>query len=413
MQQWDECFSKHECPRQLQSTGATHCVGGKAGEYPCSNVDLLSFVSLADLGAKNADGNDIWGWTDSMTGREYAIVCAIDGTSFVDITDAEPVVLGFMPTATDDSLWRDAKVIGNYALIVSEAKGHGMQVFDLTRLRGLTGTSRHNEDATIVTQLQPDHRYTEFGSAHNVFVNEDSATAYVVGITNGKKQCNSVIHMVDVSNPRDPKFAGCLGDKDFEYCHDVQCVMYSGPDTRFTGREICFGSMGDSLGVLDATDKSSPVLLNKQTYHNLEFCHQGWLFAGQSRFSVNDEVDELVSTTSTRTRTIFYNMDDLTNPTLIQMYLSPVEASDHNNYVVEHNGVEYIFQANYNAGLRVLRVDDAKSANVSEWGHFDVAPLFTGAGFHGSWSNFPYYTSGKVVVNSIERGLFVLQPNLP
>ena len=40
------------------------CIG-RAGEYPCNNIDLLSFISLRDLGSANgANGNDIWGWED-------------------------------------------------------------------------------------------------------------------------------------------------------------------------------------------------------------------------------------------------------------------------------------------------------------------------------------------------------------
>ena len=50
----------------------TTCSGGMAGTYPCSNVDLMSFLALADIGGGEA--NDIWGWTDSSTGKEYAIM---------------------------------------------------------------------------------------------------------------------------------------------------------------------------------------------------------------------------------------------------------------------------------------------------------------------------------------------------
>ena len=46
-----------------------------------------------------------------------------------------PVYLGKLPTHTSSTTWRDVKVYNNYAFIVSEAGGHGMQVFDLTRLR--------------------------------------------------------------------------------------------------------------------------------------------------------------------------------------------------------------------------------------------------------------------------------------
>ena len=83
---------------------------GRAGEYECENVDLLSFVPLADLGC-NGDANDIWGWTDTETGKEYAIIGCYDGTSFVDVTEpTDPKVLGFLRTHSSGSSWRDIKV---------------------------------------------------------------------------------------------------------------------------------------------------------------------------------------------------------------------------------------------------------------------------------------------------------------
>ena len=74
----------------------TTCSGGMAGTYPCSNVDLMSILALADIGGGEA--NDIWGWTDSSTGKEYAIMGRTNGTSFVDISDpVNPIYLGNLP----------------------------------------------------------------------------------------------------------------------------------------------------------------------------------------------------------------------------------------------------------------------------------------------------------------------------
>lgn len=96
---------------QLMLSLIVYCRGGIAGEYECNNIDLLSFVPLEDLGSKG-DGNDIWGWTDPETGREYAIMGCADGTSFVDVTEpTNPNVVGFLPTYTTSSLWRDIKVL--------------------------------------------------------------------------------------------------------------------------------------------------------------------------------------------------------------------------------------------------------------------------------------------------------------
>jgi hypothetical protein len=108
--EFEECARARRCPLKLQSRSSAPCIDGKSDEYECSNVDMVSFVSLSDLGS-NGNGNDIWGWTDPETNREYALVGCVDGTSFVDVTVAEsPVVIGFLPTHTSSSSWRDLKV---------------------------------------------------------------------------------------------------------------------------------------------------------------------------------------------------------------------------------------------------------------------------------------------------------------
>src|SRR6185295_6078330 len=107
-------------------------------------------------------GNDVWGWTDSLTGHEYALMGRSTGTSFVDITDpAHPVYLGNLPPHTTASLWRGIKAYANHAFIGSEASGHGLQVFDLTRLRNVSNPPEtFTEDAW----------YGGFGNSHNIAV---------------------------------------------------------------------------------------------------------------------------------------------------------------------------------------------------------------------------------------------------
>ena len=43
-------------------------------------------------------------------------------------------------------------------------------------------------------------------------------------------------------------------------------------------------------------------------------------------------------------------------------------------------------------------------------GFFDIYPNSDSASFNGTWSNFPYYDSGVVVISGREQGLFIVKP---
>lgn len=263
-----------------QSSGPASCVDGMAGEFPCSGVDLKSFVSLPDLGSDGGQGSDIWGWTDAE-GNEFAIAGIADGSSFVDVTDPEnPVVLGFMPTTTVPSNWRDMKVYKNYVYIGSEAQDHGMQCFDMNQLTTVAKEYRKSKDATISRNItaqghvrlnnifEPTYLYTEFGSSHNIVINEESGYLYAVGT----KTCRGGLHVVDVREPSDPQFVGCY-DAD-GYTHDSECVIYKGPDAEYQGHEICFNYNEDTLTIVDVTHKDDMRMITRYGYEGAFYTHQ-------------------------------------------------------------------------------------------------------------------------------------------
>jgi len=391
--QHEICVAAERCPTIAPKLTNLKCVNGMAGTYPCDGYDLQAFVPLAELGS-TGDGNDIWGWTDPLTNREYAIFCAEDGTSFIDVTDSiNPVVLTFLPTHTVKSLWRDAKVYNNYAFIVSEALNHGMQVFDLKTLRGVT-----EFDASLGVEAA---FYDDFGSAHNIAINEDTGFAYAVG----SKTCNSGLHIVNIQDPTKPVFAGCYSIDG--YVHDTQCVVYNGPDLSYVNREICFCFDEDTVTVVDVTDKSDMTMLSRTDYPDNEYTHQGWLTTDQTYVISNDELDELYGTAPNHefTRSLIWDFSSLTNPVRIGAFHSSETAIDHNLYI---NGTT-VFESNYCAGLRVLDSSNIASGTLTQIGFFDVAPDCDTLEFQGTWSNYPYFSSGNIVVSSIERGLFIVR----
>jgi len=403
-QQWAACAAAGHCPNlKAENQVATPCVNGKAGEYPCLGIDLAAFVGIKALGARG-DGNDIWGWTDPVSKKEYAIVGLYDGTSFVDVTNpTSPIVLGFLPTKTNPSTWRDIKVFKNYAFIVSEATNHGMQIYDLTLLRNLEVAPFVNIDGSFNEAAPPILKetawYGQFGSSHNLVINEETGFAYSVGT----RTCSGGLHMVDINDPIKPVYAGCFSSDG--YTHDAQCVIYKGPDTRFTGREICFNYNEDTLTIVDVTNKGTPVMLARKGYTGAVYTHQGWLFEDHSLLLMNDELDELEGS-NPHTRTMLWDVHDLTKPVLKASHYAEDASIDHNLYILGNEA----YLTNYCDGLRILDLTNANATGVMpEKAFFDVAPDCNGElEFLGSWSNYPYFPSGTIVVNSIERGLFVL-----
>lgn len=374
----------------LKLFSQTPCNAGFASSFPCNQIDLYANLTITQLGGTaSTEGNDIWGWTDPLDNKEYAIIGLTSHTAFVDITNpTAPVYLGKLATATTNSIWRDIKVYNNHAFIVSEASNHGMQVFDLTRLRNVPSPPQ------TFTQ---DAYYTGFGRCHNIVINEDTGFAYAVGTST----FSGGPHFVNIQNPTNPVAAG--GYSAEGYTHDAQVVIYNGPDTAHIGKEIFFGANETQVVVVDVTNKTTPILLSTFTYTNADYVHQGWLTDDQKYFILGDETDE--STYGFNTKSVIIDMTDLDNPVLKTNYFGPTNAIDHNGYV---DGNDF-YLANYRAGLRIVDISDIDNGNLNEVAFFDTFPTSNTANYNGAWSVYPYFASGSIIVSDIERGLFVLK----
>merc|ERR1712014_156012 len=73
---------------------------------------------------------------------------------------------------------------------------------------------------------------------------------------------------------------------------------------------------------------------------------------------------------------------------------------------------DLIFQANYRAGLRILRVNNYATGDFEEIAYFDTYPSSNSANFNGAWSNYPFFPSGTIAISTIESGLFMVKPDL-
>ncbi|MEO7431421.1 MAG: choice-of-anchor B family protein [Dokdonella sp.] len=385
-------------PMPLAPLSATPCVAGMAGPYPCSNVDLRAFVPVSAFAASST--NSLWGWTDPESGIEYALVGADNGTVFYDLSNPDvPRYLGKLPTHTGSSIWRDVRVYQGHAFIVADNDGaHGMQVFDLDALRGVTTPQTFTETA----------HYGAFGRGHTISINESTGFASIAGsdITCPGDSHTGGLQILDIHIPDEPVFAGCVNDAG--YTHESQCFVYTGPDTAHAGRDICINANGprQKVAIVDVTDKSAPHTLASVTYDGASYPHQGWLTDDQRYLLVDDELDEQNS--GHNAWTYVWDVSDLDAPVLVGHHESPLGVIDHNLYV--HG--QYLYQSNYEAGVRILRMDNLSQAQMTEVAFFDTFPAGNSAAFNGSWNNYRFPGSGLVIATGIDEGFFVLEPRL-
>jgi choice-of-anchor B domain-containing protein len=373
-------------------SNAQVCTGGFAGIFPCNNIDLKSQMTFSQIGGTNGvtEGSGCWGWTDPLNGKEYAIMGCSTHTAFVDITNPNaPVYKGkVMAHNNSTSIWREISVINNHALIVSETSNHGMQIFDLTRLRNVTTPQIFTADA----------RYTGFGNCHTVSSNPASGYTYCDGtnLVNGGPQ------FLNMQNPIAPVLVGSYDNEG--YTHDAQIVIYDGPDPDYQGHEIFMGANDSKVSIIDVTNKTNPSTISNFTYINNSYAHQGTFTADKKYWILSDELDEL--NFGFNGRSIIIDVTDLDNPVLKGEYFGTTPAIDHNGYVVGND----FFLASYTAGLRILNTANINTTNtMNEIAYFDTYPSSNAAQFNGVWNTYPYFASGSIIMSDINRGLFIVK----
>ena len=77
------------------------------------------------------------------------------------------------------------------------------------------------------------------GSTHNVVVNEEANHIYSVGAVPRNHTYQAGIIAIDMTDVSKPVMSGYAADAG--YVHDAQCLIYRGPDTKYVGKDICYG----------------------------------------------------------------------------------------------------------------------------------------------------------------------------
>lgn len=381
------CSPPGSWPVQYHSMDMPMPNAGAAKSFVGFNVSMHSRVPVEDFPGAQEAASDICGYV-APSGREYAIIGFKKGTGFVEVTNpASPVIVGYIDGAGINQPWRDSAVVGEYAYIVSDGAGVGMQVADLTDI--------DNGNVTLLTT-------TDLGAGlekvHNISPGEAGEFVYL-GLADINNRDGLIA--VDVSNPAAPVIAGTWDIAAGVGAHDVQVVTWqTGP---LAGRELAFASCESSgFYIGDVTDKMNMVTIGTADYPNRTYAHQGWLSGDRTKFFLGDELDELIRPNVTTATTYVFDVSDPSNPSYSTKFTNGTVATDHN---LMARG-EFIFEANYTTGLRIY--DTTLFPIVLERGHFDTVPANDGIGFGGAWGVDACLPSGNILVSDQQSGLFVL-----
>lgn len=318
---------------------------------------LGSFNKYKDVGYAG-----LWGHT-AADGKEYALLGVRSGLSIVDITQiGNPQEVAFIPNIKN-SIWTEVKSFKNYAYVVKDSVDVGLQIIDLSDLP---------HSAKVVKTI------TAYPKIHTLWIDDKQELLFLNG---GSGHNTKIFTLKDPANP--VEISSFLNNP---YVHDM---FVRG------NRAYLSEIMSQSFSIYDIGDILNPKLI-KRVYEStapyVSF-HNSW---------TTDDGRYLVTTEETSNRPVrIWDIQDELNPKEVGRYLGP-GAIAHNVRILGR----YIHIAHYGGGYRV--VDMSNPAVPVEVAFFN--PKSTDQrGMVGVWDVYPYFASGKVIMSSIEDGLYVTE----
>lgn len=323
-------------------------------------------VNMTRFGVWNERSNygGIWGYVDSASGDEYALICCRDeGVAIIDVNVTPPVEVGFMPSITPGRDAKEVQVYRHYAVITKE--NEPLQIFDLTDVT----------NPVQVSVVVPDNN-----GSHTNFVDGDYL--YVLG-----NHTVGGLEIFDISNPAAPSEVG--GYQPYYY-HDIAVRN----DTVYA-----FAIYGQGVDVIDVSNKNAPSLITTFNYPG-SGTHNGAITADGRYLYIGDEI----GTSGNHTR--IFDISDINNVGLVGHIIVDPLAVAHNCYIRD----ELLFIAHYTEGCRVFDISDP--VNPVEVASYDTwePPTY---GYDGMWTAYPLLPSGKIICSDRTTGLWVCELELP
>ncbi|GLR15512.1 choice-of-anchor B family protein [Portibacter lacus] len=314
--------------------------------------------------------NDIWGYV-AEDGTEYAIIGTRNATEIYSLADpSNPLLVKRVPGAS--TVWRDIKVLGNYAYVVADQPGSndGVIIINMTNA----------PDDITFTQVNPVVNGTSIERCHNLYIDTSLQVMFLAGCNGNNTPVSGVTAFDITTDPLDPKLINTISTV---YSHDV-----------FVRDNLVFSSevFAGQLSIFDIMDIMNPIALGKTPTTHF-FTHNAWS---------SDDNQYVYTTDEVANGTIdAYDISDLENPARVDVF---EPASIVGLGIVPHNTHffnDFLITSWYDYGVVIN--DVRKPDKLIEVGHFN-----TGTN-PNCWGVYPYLPSGLIIASDIDNGLFVLK----
>lgn len=357
----------------------------KAQTYPSQNISLISMlnpnsgsVGIAGDGRRYSGS---WGWYQTSTNKEYAIVGASNGTYFIDVTvPASPTVCAFVP-GKGGCTWREMKTYQNYCYVVSDdATPNTFQIIDMSTLPS-TVTLVHNGK-------------TYFERGHTVWIDQDKM--YVGGVTYSASVGTSPMNIYSLATPSVPVLLRSLSQ-------DIPAITYV--HDMYVRRDTVYASCGyQGLYVLKYNSNNTFTQLGTYTgYAGSVYNHASMLTQDGKYLLFADEVP-------VGQPMRFIDVQNLSNIQPIQTFNPHPNTTPHNPYLKGNNTA---IISCYQDGLYIYDIGTPGNAVIK--GFFDTHPQggfnvgnYFGNDYRGNWGAYPYLPSGIIIAQDMQNGIFIL-----
>ena len=345
------------------------------------NMSKVAHYPVTQWGPLGASpfNNDIWGYRDSASNSEYALVGNRKGVLVVDVTNPSLGLVNKLWVPGVLSVWRDIKTWGNFAYAVHDhptgtTETNGLMIINLDSL-----TYKYVRLPVPLSNGGVD----TLRRAHNLWIDEEGKL-YAFGSNAGGG--GAVI--VDVAS--DPWNPVVIGNYSTYYLHDG-----------FARNDTLYGAaLWEDIQVIGVALPSQPV-----TFASFDspdhFAHNCWLSDDGNTLYTTDEV--------ANGYVAAYNVNDLSN--VDELFRHKVQPG---TGLIPHNAHvdgDHLVTSYYTFGCHVLDVEFPELPVLAAY--YDTSPQYSGTGYNGAWGAYPYLPSGRILVSDIETGLWVLDPEYP